>query len=286
MTADAPAITYGSERELPKLETKDGFPCLTFPALSACEGVSHLISTRLGGVSEGIFSTLNLSFTRGDRSDHVHENYRRVAKALGVSVEDMVFTDQTHTTNVRAVTKEDRGRGVIRRPVWHDVDGLVTNEPGVCLCAFFADCVPLLFVDTKNRAIGLSHSGWRGTAKRMGEKTVQVMREEFGTDPADLIAAIGPSIGQCCYEVSEDVIVCFREAFSEQFHDELFYKKENGRYQLDLRRACEITLIESGIPKGQISVSDLCTCCNPDLLFSHRASGGKRGNFAAFLTMK
>ncbi|MBD5519259.1 MAG: peptidoglycan editing factor PgeF [Lachnospiraceae bacterium] len=257
---------------------------LTFPILEQKKLVKHLFSTRFGGVSEGIFATMNLSYTRGDRKEAVDENYRRIAAVLGCSVEDIVCSDQTHTTNLRVVGREDCGKGVTRQKDYRDVDGLLTDEPGVYLATFYADCVPLYFVDERRKAIALAHSGWRGTVARMGQCVVEKMREVYGTDPADLTAVIGPSICQDCYEVSEDVAAAFAEAFSKQGQEsEILFDKGGGKYQLDLWRANEIVLTEAGIPRENIQVTDLCTCHNDCYLYSHRASQGKRGNLGAFL---
>ena len=171
---------------------------LTFPKLEACDEIAHLFTTRLGGVSEGIWQSMNLSFHRGDQPEHVLENYRRVARVLGCDVEDMVCSRQTHTTNILRVSAADGGKGVTRDTGYTDVDGLVTNEPGVALATFYADCVPLYFVDRENRAIGLAHSGWRGTVQKMGAHMCRRMEAEFGSCPDKLIAAIGPSICQAC----------------------------------------------------------------------------------------
>lgn len=257
---------------------------LTFPLLEQTGIVRHLFSTRLGGVSEGIYQSMNLSYTRGDEKAAVDENYRRIAGILGCGLEDLVCSDQTHTVNLRVVTREDGGKGILRPKDYHDIDGLLTDEPGLVLATFYADCVPLYFVDTKNRAVALAHSGWRGTVARMGRCVTEKMREVYGTRPEDLTAAIGPSICQACYEVSEDVA----EAFIQEFRKpgqaaQILEEKGNGKYQLDLWRANEILLQEAGIPAGQIQVTDLCTCHNSDYLFSHRASQGKRGNLGAFL---
>lgn len=259
---------------------------LSYPMLENTQLVKHGFSTRIGGVSEGIYSTMNFSFSRGDEKSAVLENYRRMAKALEVEEDSFVCSMQTHTTNVRKVTLEDKGKGVIRPLDYQDVDGLITNVPGLCLVTFYADCVPLYFVDPVHRAIGLSHSGWRGTVGRMGQVTLDRMKEEYGTEPEDVIAAIGPSICQHCYEVSEDVILEFQKQFDEKHWEFLYYKKKNGRYQLDLWKANEIILLESGVPRENIAVTNLCTCCNSEILFSHRASNGKRGNLAAFLSLK
>ena len=269
-----------------RLEERAGVPFLVFPALEQTGIVVHGFSTRLGGVSEGIFSTMNLSFTRGDKEEAVRENYRRLGRAMGFSCENLVCSDQTHTTNLRVVTEEDRGKGFTRPKDYRDVDGLVTNIPGLVLATFYADCVPLYLVDPVRRCIGLSHGGWRGTVGKIGKKTAELMEEQYGSRPEDLRAAIGPSICQDCYEVSEDVIEQFRAAFEERFWPELFYAKENGKYQLNLWRANELGFLEAGLKPEHIAVTDLCTCCNPGLLFSHRASHGKRGNLGAFLMLK
>lgn len=257
---------------------------LTFPILEETGMVKHLFSTRIGGVSEGIYSSMNLSYTRGDRKEAVDENFRRIAAVLGCSVEDMVCSDQTHTTNLRIVGRADGGKGITRAKDYSDVDGLLTDEPGVYLATFFADCVPLYFVDTKRKAIALAHSGWRGTVARMGQCVVEKMREAYGTDPSDLVAAVGPSICQACYEVSGDVAGAFAAAFAKPGQErKILLDKGGGKYQLDLWRANEIVLTEAGIPETNIQVTDLCTCHNDRYLFSHRASHGKRGNLGAFL---
>ena len=259
---------------------------LTYPLLENTGIVKHGFSTRVGGVSEGVCSTMNLSFSRGDDENAVRENFRRMANALDVEEDSFVFSQQTHTTNVRKVTLEDKGKGLTRQLDYQDVDGLITNVSGLCLSTFYADCVPLYFVDPVQKAIGLSHSGWRGTVGKIGCVTVQKMQEEYGSNPEDIIAAIGPSICQGCYEVSEDVIVEFQNHFDKKYWEELYYKKENGKYQLNLWKANEIVLAEAGILKEHIAVTNLCTCCNHESLFSHRASKGKRGNLAAFLALK
>ncbi len=265
--------------------TKDGVTFLTFPALTETGMVRHAFSTRMGGVSEGPYATMNFSYTRGDDPKAVDENYTRMAHALGVDRDKMTLTWQTHTTNVRRVSPEDVGKGVARERDYRDVDGLITDMPGVTLVTFFADCVPLYFVDTKNRAIGLSHSGWRGTANRMGRVTLEAMRREFGTDPKDVVAAIGPSICRDCYEVGPEVIEEFEKTFAPAQYERLFYRKPNGKFQLDLWEANRIILEEAGVPKERISVTDICTHCNPDLLFSHRTCADRRGNLCAFLCL-
>lgn len=264
----------------------DGVPVLQYPLLNMTGVVNHGISTREGGVSEGIYRSMNLSFSRGDAPENVMENYRRIAKTIGVSVENIVCSVQTHTTNVKIVTREDAGKGVTREKGYTDVDGLITNVPGLCLATFYADCVPLLFVDPVERVVATSHSGWRGTVGKIGKVTVELMEKEFGCKAENIYAAVGPSICQDCYEVSEDVIEQFKENFEEEHWNHLFYKKENEKYQLNLWAANEVILLEAGIRRDHMAVTNLCTCCNPDTLFSHRASRGKRGNLAAFIALK
>lgn len=269
-----------------ELREQAGVPFFVFPSIEKTGSVVHGFSTRLGGVSEGIFSSMNVSFTRGDQEEAVRENYRRLGAAMGFSCENLVCSDQTHTVNLRVVTEEDRGKGFVRPKDYTDIDGLVTDVPGLVLAAFYADCVPLYLVDPVRRCIGLSHAGWRGTVGKIGKKTVELMREQYGSSPEDLVAAIGPSICQSCYEVSRDVIEKFQEAFDERFWPELFYEKGGGKYQLNLWRANELGFLEAGVRAERIAAAGVCTCCNPELLFSHRASRGRRGNLGAFLMLK
>ena len=277
---------------------------LSFPILEQTGCVRHLFSTRLGGVSEGIFAAMNLSFHRGDEETRVVENYRRIGAVLGVEPENMVSSHQTHTTNIRLVTGADRGKGVVRPLDYEDVDGLITKEPGIALVTSYADCVPLYFVDPVRKAIGLAHSGWRGTVAQMGMHMVEAMQTQFGSNPKDLVAAIGPSICRSCYEVSEEVAEEFEimlagtEELVTQIRKSGCYAEKTafpkvveegrkpGKYQLDLWLANLIILMRAGIPLAQIEVTDICTCHNPEYLFSHRASEGKRGNLAAFLMLR
>lgn len=276
---------------------------LTFPLLENTGIVEHLFSTRTGGVSEGIYGTMNLGYHRGDNPNNVLENYRRIGKILGTTPEQMVCAKQTHTTNIRIVTDEDKGKGVILHRDYDDIDGLITKEEGITLVTFYADCVPLFFVDPVNKVIGLAHSGWRGTVQKMGACMVQTFVQEFGSKPEDIIAAIGPSICQECYEVSEDVAQAFRDAFAgtEEIVTELGnaqYDKspecrqiivpgrEAGKYQLDLWLANAVVLRQAGISLKNLAVTDICTCHNGAYLFSHRYSKGQRGSLAAFMKLK
>lgn len=268
-----------------QLKEKNHVPYIQFKNLSATGIVKHGFSTRKGGVSTGIFSSMNLNFKRGDDPDAVMENYRRMAAALNMRVEDMVLSDQTHTTNVRVITEEDRGKGILKPQDYSDVDGMITNVPGIVLVTSYADCVPLYFVDPVRKAIGLSHSGWKGTVGHIGQKTVWKMHEVYGSEPKDIVAAIGPSICQSCYEVSDDVAEAFRANFTADEAADILLDKGNGKYQLDLWKANWYVLTDAGILPEHLSVTDLCTACHPELLWSHRKTNGQRGGLSAFLSL-
>lgn len=279
-------MIYKNNENIPRECESNGVTILKFPLLESLPWVEHLFTTKAGGVSKGDYATMNVSFTRGDDKEAVLENYRRIATIFDVKPENIVCSHQTHTTNVKRVTKADGGKGVVFERNYEDVDGLITNEKNLVLCTMYADCVPLYFVDTRNQAIGLSHSGWKGTAGWMGKQTLERMAEEFGTDPKDVYAAIGPSICMDCYEVSSDVIEAFSKVFTTEEMTKICYKKENGKYQLDLWKANEIILLNAGVLKEHIEVTRLCTHCNSDRMFSHRKTGDKRGNLGAFLCIK
>jgi hypothetical protein len=262
-------------------EEKD-VPYFYFPLLEETNMVSHGFSTRLGGVSKGEFESMNFVTIRGDKIENVKENYRRICAAIGIDWTKLVVSKQTHTTNIKIVSKEDAGKGVLKERGYDNIDGLMTNEPGLPLVTMYADCVPLYFLDPVKKVIALSHSGWRGTVHRMGEVTIQKMQETYGCNPSDILACIGPSICRDCYEVGEEVALEFKENFRE---DEILTKKPNGKYQLDLWKANELILKQAGILENHLAVTNVCTCCNPKLLFSHRFTKGRRGNLAAFLCL-
>ena len=273
-------LKYKNNEQIFVERQRGGVPYLSYPLLENTGIVNHGFSTRLGGVSTGCFSSMNISLTRGDDPEAVKKNRELIAQAIGVEVADFTYTQQTHTTNVKRVYARERGQS------FPETDGMITDVPGICLVTSYADCVPLYFVDPEKKVIGLSHSGWRGTVGKIGKVTVEKMEEEFGCDPADILGAVGPSICQECYEVSEDVIEEFEKVFDKKYRNRLFYRKENGKYQLNLWMANKIIFLEAGIPEENISMPNLCTCCNPEFLFSHRASHGKRGNLGAFLGIR
>lgn len=272
------------------VENVKGVTCLTFPRLKEIDFIDHLFSTRLGGVSKGCYSEMNLSYTRGDEKEAVDENYRRIADCLGHgrTLDDFVLTFQTHTTNVMTVTEKDRGKGPAIARDYTDIDGLVTSVPGIILGTFHADCPPIYFVDPVHKAIGLSHSGWKGTRGNIAAVTLDKMRENYGTDPYDCICAIGPSICGPCYEIGEDVALEFSKAFTEKELEDnsILVPYPNGKFRLYLWNAIKLCLLKAGVKEENVIVTDICTRCNPELLFSHRIHHENRGNLCAFLSIK
>jgi len=264
----------------------DGELCyITFPSFEKTGILRHAFSTRLGGVSTGMYSTMNLSFSNGDNLSSVKENFMRICNTIGVDFRKCVVSKQTHTVNLRVVDESDVGKGVTRDRDYDDVDGLVTNIPGVVLVTQFADCVPLLFCDPINKVIAASHAGWRGTVGKIGALTVQKMHDVFGSNPQDIIVGIAPSIMQCCFEVDEPVYKEFCNLGTVNTED-ICEHKDNNKYNIDLQKTNKIILENAGIKPENITVTDLCTKCHADIFHSHRATGGKRGNLAAFISLK
>lgn len=277
-------ILNKENRNSTRINFKDNVPYISYRALADIKWLKNGFSTRLGGVSEGVLSTMNLGFGRNDLPENVVKNHEIIANAIGFNPENIVASKQTHTTNVKIVSKKDCGKGIYRERDYDDVDGMITNEKGIVLATYFADCVPLYMVDTKNKAIGLSHSGWRGTVGKIGKVTLDLMKETYGTNPKDVIACIGPSICRDCYEVSEDVATEFEAAFKGREKD-ILINKGNGKYQLDLWESNYIIFKECGVYEENIHMPDICTCHNMEMMFSHRATQGRRGNLAAFLSI-
>ena len=264
-------------------------PYITFPVLSEIPFINHGFSTRLGGVSTGHMTSMNLGYGGPtlDYPANILENFKLITDSMGIDPNTIVRSWQVHKTNIRIVTKEDCGKGLYRERDYNEIDGLITNSPGVTLVTNYADCVPLYLVDPVNKAIGLSHSGWRGTVEKMGKVTVEHMTEAFGSNPEDIICVIGPSICEQCFEIGEEVAVEFNKAFNlMDVSNHIISPNSKGRYQCDLWVANKEVLKEAGIKEDNIHISEACTSCHDDLLFSHRKTNGKRGSLAAFLAIK
>lgn len=269
-----------------RLITQDT-PYLSFPVLEKYEFVKHGFSTRLGGVSEGIYESLNLGFGRGDSDENVRTNYERICKSIGVDSKSVVMSDQVHKTVLRKVGIEDTGKGLYRQKDYKEVDGIYTNETGITLVTAYADCVPLYFVDPVKKAIALSHAGWRGSIGKIGPKTVETLQKEYDSKKEDIVVVIGPSICQECYEVSEDVADEFKKEIASESWNDIVPLTDTikRKYHLNLWKANQYFLEEAGILSKNIHISGVCTCCNSDLFHSHRASKGRRGSLSAFLAL-
>ncbi len=266
------------------ITTKNDVTFITFPKLEKTGVVRHIFSTRLGGVSQGRYESMNLSFSNGDQRENVLKNYEILCKCAGINIENLVLSKQTHTSNIKTVTNADCGTGIFKES-FNDIDGLITNQKGVALVTQYADCTPLVFCDTVKKVIAASHAGWRGTVAEIGKKTVEKMGNEFGCNPADIVVGIGPCIKECCYEVDTPV---FQE-FSKLKYlktNKIFTKKENGRYMLNLAEANKQILLNAGIKEENMDISDICTCCSCNTLHSHRATNGERGNLALIIELK
>lgn len=279
-----------------RLNESGKVPYIEFPSLSDIPFIIHGFSTKLGGVSTGIFSSLNLgsgSSPYKDNPENIKENLIRISESLGVDPNSLVISDQVHKTDIRLVDSRDKGKGYNIPRDYKEIDGLITNTPGITLVTKYADCVPLFFVDSINKAIGLSHAGWRGTVGKIGLKTVEEMRKAFNSNPKNIIGVIGPSICADCYEVGEEVAAMFHTAFTNvsdyDLHDAaaspILVENHRGRYQLNLWEANRRVLLEAGLSPEHIHISKVCTACNSELLFSHRKTNGKRGSLAAFLAL-
>ena len=241
----------------------------------------HCFTTRYGGVSTGVCESMNIGTHRPDKWENVLKNYHILEEAVGFDVQKLVLTHQTHTDIVRVVTEKDWGTGLFA-PEFSDCDGLITNTPGTGLVIFSADCTPILLWDAVTGAVGAAHAGWRGTAARIGAKAVEKMVTELGCDPQNIRAAIGPSIGQCCFETDDNVPNAMRETFGEAA--ESYIRKAGEKYYVNLKGLNALSLQGAGV--RQIDISEECTKCQPDKYWSARITGGNRGSQGAIIICK
>lgn len=268
-------------------QPESSVPMLHFKNLNDLPWLYQGFSTRLGGVSTGIYETMNLGFYLEDSAENVRKNFEIIAKAIGVSTENMVYSKQTHTTNVLKVDSARKGMGVVKERDFDNIDGLITDTPELCLVTSFADCIPVVIADVKKHVVASLHSGWRGTVGNITQKAMDIMIRDYGCEAGDCIASVGPGICEDCYEVSSDVAEQFMNAYDEHDYNHII---KNGtfpdKYQLNLLEANRRNLLNAGIPAANISVADICTCCNPGLLHSHRATHGRRGLMCNFVYIK
>lgn len=230
----------------------------------------HAISTRLGGVSKSPYNDLNLALHVGDNSDDVISNRKIFIRSLGYTVNDIVSANQVHGDNIALVNEKNRGS------VIPETDAIITNTPDLPLMLCFADCVPVLFADEENLAVGVAHAGWKGTVKHIAEKTFKAMQENFGTKPENCFVAIAPSIGSCCYQVGEEVL---------KSCDKNFVVERENKFYLDLQEYNKAQLIQLGLPEENIEISGDCTCCKSSWYFSYRKNN-PTGRIAACIGIR
>ena len=264
-------------------------PMVESPLLQGGEGIQHGFSTRKGGVSKEHLASLNLSFSVGDKEENVLENFRRIGEVFGKTLEDFVLSKQSHETKVLKVGQKDKGKGISRERDYEGIDALISNERGIILSCFTADCVPILFFDPVQKAIGACHSGWRGTKGKILRNVVEEMKKEFSSKAEDILIAIGPCISKEQYIVSEDLGLSFLDDYPECREEDTaspIQRISEEKFQLDLWDLNRRIALESGIQEEHISISGYCTMENPELFFSHRYSQGKRGLQGAFICLQ
>jgi len=266
-----------------RLNFKGDLIYLTIPSFEETGLVKHGFSTRQGGVSRPPYQSLNLGLKKEDDRASVIENYKIFCAALGIEPENLVASDQVHEDHIHVATCEDRGKGIFRESDIKAIDALITRDRQVALVTYYADCVPLFFLDVRTPAVGLAHAGWRGTVSKIGQKTVLKMMEEFGSKPEDILVGIGPCINSCCYEVDAPVISRLKEAFS--YWDELVTEAGESKWKLDLVLSNRKQLEEVGVCPHNITESGFCTSCRNDIFFSHRKDKGKTGSLAAVIQL-
>lgn len=263
-------------------------PMVESPLFQRETGLKHGFSTRKGGVSKEHLTSLNLSFSVEDAKENVLENFRRIGERFGKTPEDFVLSKQSHETKVLKVGTKDMGKGITKDRDYEGIDALITDEEGIILSCFSADCVPILFYDPIHKAVGACHSGWRGTKGKILQNVAEEMRKHFSSNPAEILVAIGPSICKEQYVVSEDLALSFLEDYPDLGEDTAspIQRISKDKFQLDLWDLNRRIALDCGIKEEHISISGYCTMENPELFFSHRYSQGKRGLQGAFICLQ
>lgn len=261
-----------------KLNKKGNFEYYTIPSFEETGLVRHGFTTRKGGVSRGCYGSMNLRFNCEDTKENVLKNFRIAAESFGMDFDKLILSKQVHEDVIHTVTESDIGNGIAKENKFTSVDALITDKKGMPIVTLFADCVPLFFLDKRQGVIALAHSGWRGTVRRIGQKTIQKMKTDYDSRAEDILTAIGPSIQECCFEVGDEVA----EIFAKEFGDKTV-STYGDRYHVNMQSAIRMQFEEEGITN--IDDSGICTCCNSEFLFSHRKTNGRRGNMGAFMEL-
>jgi len=260
---------------------KNSIPYLQSSGLAACDFLAHAFCTREGGVSEDDYQSLNMSFREGDEEFHVLQNWNKLAGAFGIPMENFLVLNQVHRDGILVIPP--RGEYFTSREGL-DYDAIVTDRVHLAICIKTADCAPIFVVDPENKVIAAVHAGWRGTAASISAKVVRLMQNQYGSRPSALLAAIGPSIGRCCYEIEEAAADSFRR--QKHAGDFLSQGARRGRWMLDLVEVNRRQVLDCGIPEANIETAGLCTVCRQDIFFSHRGSGGVTGRQINFMMIK
>lgn len=269
-----------------KIYEKNNVKFLVFENMEKAGFINHCFSTKIGGISKGDFASLNLGFARGDKKENVEENFRRISCACGFDYKNMVFGTQTHDNKVLYVDEGIVESMDVFKSNINGFDGFITDKEEVTLVTFHADCVPLFFADRKNKVIALSHAGWRGTVKNIAGETIKKMQKKFKTEPKDVIAGIAPSIGGCCFQVGEEVVLEFTKEFDFAHKYIENDKNTEAKFKIDLWGINKELIIKSGVLEENIEAANMCTMCNEELFYSHRRQGEKRGSLAAFMCIR
>ncbi|TDX49214.1 peptidoglycan editing factor PgeF [Orenia marismortui] len=247
--------------------------------------VEHGFTTKLGGVSKGDYAELNLGLHVDDKREDILENRRLITEILGSNHKELVAAKQIHSDQIKVIDIKDKGRGALDyKSALEGTDALITNQPGILLTSYYADCTPILILDPVKKVIGLSHAGWKGTVLKIAQKTVLKMKEVYGTNPQNVLVGIGPAIGACCYQVDSKVIEPLKNNFDNWKEFVSQEGKEHWRFNMPL--ANQAQLEEIGVREENIIQSELCTCCNSDLFFSYRNDKAKTGRMASLIKLK
>lgn len=272
---------FGDNENIEFIVSEKGVPVIKSRLLSDIDCINHGFSTRIGGVSKGIYADMSVGLLIGDEKENVYKNYELLGDAIGFEWERLSSPHQVHDTFIRRVDEADAGSGIVKPLRAEGVDGQITDTPGLPLIVYGADCVPMLFADPVKRVIGTAHGGWRGTVNGIASRMIGMFKDEFGSEPNDIYVAIGPSAGKCCYEVDEKVASEFLK-----IDESLAESKGAGKYMVDLWETNKLLLKKEGVLEDHISVTEICTICNSDIFHSHRATGGKRGLNCGIIVLK
>lgn len=249
-----------------------------FESFGAYHETRHFISTRVGGKSQGPFAGFNLGFGTDDHAENVLQNRHLLSETLGIPLDWFVFPRQTHSANIAVIDHTHRGKGAFTRDdAIPDTDALICNIPHIFIVIQVADCVPVLLLDTENKAVAAIHAGWRGTVQEIVPRTIEAMTKQYGTKAQKIVAGIGPSIGKCCYNVGNEV----KEKFSILSSSFSIFETKNNKLHLDLWEANKNQLIQAGVEEQNIEIAETCTKCNQHTFFSSRHGNGNTGRFTA-----